>query len=203
MKIGKFPCGFIAANCYVVSHQGYNSCFLVDPGAPNPKLEKYIADEKLIPEYIILTHGHGDHTGGIDRMKELFPDIKLIAGKKEAKLLYNRDLSMGQGGIVADIEVTDGEEMDLCGFHLKFIETPGHTPGGICIYIEKEGCLFSGDTLFQFSIGRTDFPGGDFAQIEDSIVNKLFKLPDDTHVFCGHEGDTTIGNEKRYNPFVS
>lgn len=203
MKIARFVCGYIAANCYVVSHAGYRNCFIIDPGAPSPRLEQYLNDEKLVPEYIVLTHGHGDHTGGIDRLKELFPDIKLIAAKKEAKLLYSRDLSMGKGGIVADINVTDNEEMDLCGIHVKFIETPGHTPGGVCIYIESENVLFSGDTLFRFSIGRTDFPGGSFAEIEDSIVNKLFRLPDDTVVLCGHEDQTTIGTEKRYNPFVS
>lgn len=203
MKIAKFVCGPIMNNCYVLNVEDSKEAIIIDPGAPNRELEKYLIINQLDIKYIILTHGHGDHTGGIDRIKELYPEVKLMAGKKEANLLYNRNMSFGQGGIVADINVLDDDEMDLCGIHFRFIETPGHTPGGICIYVKEEKTLFSGDTLFMYSIGRTDFPGGDYEQIISSIKDKLFKLPDDTRVLCGHEMETVLGKEKQFNPFVS
>lgn len=203
MIIKCFVCSMYMSNCYVVHNDDSKECFIIDPGAPSKQLEDYLKKNELQPKYVIITHGHGDHTDGFPRLKELYPDIKLIACKKEAKLLYDRSLSMGRGGYVADIEVSDNDISNLCGINLMFIETPGHTPGGMCIYIGSEKVLFSGDTLFQYSIGRTDFWGGDFDQIENSIMNKLYKLPDDTRVLCGHMGETTIGKEKKYNPFVS
>ncbi len=203
MKIERFVCGMIMNNCYVLHNDDSKEAVIIDPGAQNSELEKYLVKNELDIKYIILTHGHGDHTGGIDRIKELYPEVKLMASKKEAKLLYDRHISFGKGGIVADINLSDGQELDICGMHFDIIETPGHTPGGICIYVKSEKTLFSGDTLFQASIGRTDFPGGNYAEIISSITDKLFKLPDDTRVLCGHEGETKIGFERKYNPFVS
>ncbi len=203
MKIACFVCGPIMNNCYVLNQEDSFDAMIVDPGAENLKLENYLFANKLNVKYIVLTHGHGDHTGGIERIKEMYPEAKLIANKQEAKLLYDRNVSFGKGGIVADINVVDNDEMDLCGIHVKFIATPGHTPGGMCIYIKSEKTLFSGDTLFFCSIGRTDFPGGSYSDLIDSIKNKLFLLPDDTRVLCGHEMETTIGKEKQFNPFVS
>ena len=115
----------------------------------------------------------------------------------------NQSIAFGQPYTVkADILVSDGDELDFGNLTMKFMHTPGHTKGGMCIYIEKANVLFSGDTLFCQSIGRTDFPGGSYAEITDSIRNKLFKLPDETNVFPGHMGTTTIGFEKENNPFV-
>ncbi len=203
MNIAQFVCGPIMNNCYVLNTDASKDVVVIDPGAQNNKLEDYLFSHNFDVKFIIVTHGHGDHTGGIDRLKELYPDLKLIACKKESKLLYDRHLSFGQGGIVADINVVDNDEMDLCGIHMKFIETPGHTPGGMCIYIKSEKILFSGDTLFMYSIGRTDLPGGSYNEIINSIKNKLFVLPDDTRVLCGHESETVLGKEKQFNPFVS
>ena len=203
MNIARFVCGPIMNNCYVLNQDDSNEAVIIDPGAENIKLEDYLFTHKLDVKFIVLTHGHGDHTGGIDRIKELYPDVKLIANKHEAKLLYDRHFSFGKGGIVADINVVDNDEMDICGIHMKFIGTPGHTPGGMCIYIKDEKTLFSGDTLFLYSIGRTDFPGGSYNDLIDSIKNKLFLLPDDTRVLCGHEMETVLGKEKQFNPFVS
>lgn len=203
MKIERFVCGMIMNNCYVLNNETGSEALVIDPGYPNRELEAYLMANKLDVKYIILTHGHGDHTGGIDRLRELYPELKLVASKKEAKLLYNRNMSFGQGGIVADMELQGEGELELCGIKMQIIETPGHTPGGICIYIESEKTLFSGDTLFQASIGRTDFPGGSYTELISSIKEKLLALPDDTRVLCGHEGETTIGAERMYNPFVS
>jgi len=202
MKIARFVCGQIMNNCYVLNSDDNKEAVIIDPGYPNRELEKYLIENQLDIKYILLTHGHGDHTGGIDRIKELYPNAQLAASKKEAKLLFDRHISFGQGGIVADINLNDGDSLDYCGMHFDVIETPGHTPGGVCYYVKSEKILFSGDTLFQCSIGRTDFPGGSYAELESSITKKLFLLPDDTRVLCGHEGETQIGYERKYNPFV-
>lgn len=193
------PSGF-AANCYLAYEDSCPSCFIVDPGAKDERLPADIEKAGLAPEFIILTHGHGDHTGGIDWLRSLYPGIKLAAHKKEAALLYDRKLSYGKGGIRADIWTDDGFELEVGTMRLRFIATPGHTPGGQCILLGKY--LFSGDTLFRASIGRTDLYGGSCEEIAESITNKLFKLPEDTAVLPGHMDATTIGYEMRYNPFV-
>ncbi len=200
MQIKRFVLGNIMTNTYLVEDEVDKKCFIVDPAEPSQRLKDEIEKDGVIPEYIILTHGHGDHTGGIADLKASYPDIKLVASRLERKFLYDRSVSFGKGGITADIEVSDGEEMQVGDIKLRFISTPGHTPGGMCVY--TDGILFSGDTLFHCSVGRTDFPGGDFGSLMTSIKEKLFILPDDTKVLPGHDAETLIGYEKRYNPFV-
>ena len=202
MKIYQFVLGPIMTNTYVAADENSKKCFIVDPAWPSNELAAKIKTEGLTPEYIILTHGHGDHTDGIPFVKDAFPEIKLVASKKEKDFLYNRNMSQGKGGIVADIWVNDGDELEVGELKLKFISTPGHTPGGMCIYIKSESVVFSGDTLFHTSVGRTDFPGGSYETLISSLKEKLLVLPEDTHVLPGHDAPTTIGYEKRYNPFV-
>ena len=201
MEIKNYIVSRFATNCYLVSDDTKHA-FIVDPGDVCNELIDEIKQEELIPDYIVLTHGHGDHTGGIDFVKEAFPDIKLIASRSEAEFLYDRSMSMGKGGIIPDIEVRDGDIINVGNMTLKVIFTPGHTPGGICLYSESDNVLFSGDTLFHCSIGRTDFPGGSTSDIFKSIKDKLLLLPDDTKVLPGHDAPTTIGYEKRYNPWL-
>ena len=202
MQIRKYVIGIYATNCYLVTDEVNNKCFIVDPAGPEPAIKDLIEKEGLSLEYMILTHGHFDHTGGIDFFKESFPDCKLVASRAERSFLFERKQSMGKGGIKADIEVRDGDTLTVGDINMRFIDTPGHTPGGMCVYIESEGVLFSGDTLFHASVGRTDLPGGDWDKLRASIADKLFALPDDVHVLPGHDAETMIGYEKRYNPFV-
>ena len=149
-----------ATNVYLVWDEESKKAFLVDPGAPVTELADLIDKEQLDLQYIMLTHAHGDHTAGLGFFREKYPDAKLVASRAERKMLYNRDRSFGTGGITADIETKDGDTLDVGNIHLKFIDCPGHTPGGMSIY--TDGVLFSGDTLFRTSVGRTDLPGGDW-----------------------------------------
>lgn len=187
-------------NMYLVWDEDSKKSFIVDPGAESAQMENAISENKLQPEYIILTHAHGDHTGGIDPLKEKYPGIKLVANRAERKMLAERSSISGGAGHTADIEVTDGDTLDVGPMHLCFIDCPGHTPGGMSILLGK--VLFSGDTLFMSSVGRTDLPGGDWDALMHTIREKLFVLPDDTVVLPGHMQETTIGFEKRCNPFV-
>ncbi|HPF19048.1 MAG: MBL fold metallo-hydrolase [Bacillota bacterium] len=200
MKVKVFPCGYLQTNCYLVWNESTKNAFIVDPGDVSPDLKAWIQKEKLTPQYVLLTHGHGDHTGGLADIKKEFPEIRSVASKKERKFLLERKTSYGAGGIECDIYVEDGQEMQAADTTLRFLSTPGHTPGGMCILMDKT--LFSGDTLFRCSVGRSDFPGGDQEALIRSIREKLLVLPADTRVLPGHEEETTIGYEERYNPFV-
>lgn len=207
MKIINIPTGALGVNTYLAVDDETKKGFIVDPGGYSNALIKAAEDEKADIEYIILTHGHADHICGVNEHLKDFPNAKVVACVAEKTMLedpaLNQSLMFGTSCIIkADILVSDGDELDIGGLTLKFLHTPGHTQGGMCIYIASENVLFSGDTLFCQSIGRTDFPGGSFAALADSIHSKLFVLPDETRVLPGHMGYTSIGDEKRSNPFV-
>ena len=208
MKMYTSIAGVVETNCYLVWDEESRDAFLIDPGAFEPGVMEKIRNESLSLEYILLTHGHGDHIGGLDAYLKKFPEVKLAAGKKEEPLLSDASLNFSEeiaGKAVTpkpDLFLKDGDEIMVGGLKIRTIETPGHTPGGISLYIESEKALFSGDTLFWQSIGRTDLPGGDMNQIVASIRNKLFNLPEDTKVYPGHMLPTEIGYEKKHNMFV-
>lgn len=207
MRITNLPSGALQANTYLAVDEKTNEGFIVDPGGYNKVLTKEVRDNDVNIKYIILTHGHSDHICGVNEHKAEFPDAKIVAYKDEEAMLENPNLNQSPGFGVpystkADILVSDGDELKVGDVTLKFIHTPGHTEGGMCIYVKEAKALFSGDTLFRQSIGRTDFPGGSYKEIMDSIRKKLFLLPDDTNVFPGHMETTSIGFEKENNPFV-
>ena len=207
MRITNLPSGALQANTYLAVDEKTNEGFIVDPGGYNKVLTKEVRDNDVNIKYIILTHGHSDHICGVNEHKAEFPDAKIVAYKDEEAMLENPNLNQSPGFGVpystkADILVSDGDELKVGDVTLKFIHTPGHTEGGMCIYVKEAKALFSGDTLFRQSIGRTDFPGGSYKEIMDSIRKKFFLLPDDTNVFPGHMGTTSIGFEKENNPFV-
>ncbi len=199
MKIMTFVEGDISTNTYVCYNDA-GSCFIVDPAVDYRPRNEFLAAQGLVPSHIILTHGHGDHTDGVPALKERFPDIKVVANRLEQNFISNNFRRYGRASISPDIWVEDGEEMSIGDIKLKFITTPGHTPGGMCIY--SGDVLFSGDTLFFCSVGRSDLPGGNSADLFASIRDKLFVLPEDTRVLPGHMDETNIGYEKRHNPFV-
>ncbi len=207
MKITSVPTGMLGVNTYLAVDEATKKGFIVDPGGYSPAITKLVKDGDIDIQYIILTHGHSDHICGVNEHLDDFPQAKVVANINEKSMLEDAGLNMSasMGGaqtVKADILVDDGDEMTVGDLTLKFLYTPGHTPGGMCIYIESENILFSGDTLFRQSIGRTDFPGGSFRDLSDAVHKKLFVLPDETNVLPGHMGATTIGFEKENNPFV-
>ena len=206
MQIERFIVGMVGTNCYVVSNEETSECFLVDPGAYSDKVIAYIREHELKPQAILLTHGHFDHIMGLDGVLREFP-IPVYAQEEEEILLkdasYNASVSYGPAYTFSGASyIKDGQILELAGMTIRAIHTPGHTIGGCCYYIESEHVLFSGDTLFHDSVGRTDFPTGSQSQLVRSSREKRLGLPEETVVCPGHMSETTIGHEKKYNPFL-
>lgn len=206
MKIVNIPTGMLQANTYLVCDETSRLGFIVDLGGYSKELKNIIEKNDIQIQYIVLTHGHGDHIGGVQEHLKDFPDAKVVCSKAEEKMLLDPELNEAHHfgpekvSFNPDILVDDGDTLTVGNMTMKFIMTPGHTEGGMCILVDD--VLFSGDTLFCRSIGRTDLAGGDFKTLMESIKNKLFLLPDETQVLPGHMGTTTIGFEKEHNPFV-
>ena len=206
MKIVNIPTGMLQANTYLVCDETSRLGFIVDLGGYSKELKNIIEKNDIQIQYIVLTHGHGDHIGGVQEHLKDFPDAKVVCSRAEEKMLLDPELNEAHNfgpekvSFKPDILVDDGDTLTVGNMTMKFIMTPGHTEGGMCILVDD--VLFSGDTLFCRSIGRTDLAGGDFRTIMESIKKKLFLLPDETQVLPGHMGPTTIGFEKENNPFV-
>ncbi len=207
MKIERFVLGPVGTNCYIVSNGETKECFLVDLAACPPELVSHIKKTGLTVKAVLLTHGHFDHIMGLDRFLEEFP-APVYACKAERELLENAQLNssasmLGQPYTFNGAEyLADGEILNLAGMKIQVLHTPGHTAGGCCYYIAGENVLFSGDTLFRASIGRTDLPTGSMSELVRSVREKLFVLPDETKVYPGHMEETDIAYEKKYNPFL-
>lgn len=195
----------IAENCYIY-HDG-KDCILFDPGSEYDVIKRYLEKNNLTVKKILLTHCHFDHVGAVAGVKKDYKP-ELICCIDDTPLLENVS-EMASMFNVADVEkpeidkfVKDGDVIEFNGVDIKVISTPGHTAGSVCYYIESDKILISGDTLFLESIGRTDFPTGSYEDIEKSIKEKLYILPEDTLVYPGHGFHTTIGHEKMNNPFI-
>jgi len=192
-------------NTYLVWDEDSKEAIYIDPAAPDKILIQEIQSKNLILKCIVNTHGHGDHIAGNKLLIDHFK-TQLCIQQDDAKMLIDPHLNFSAAigfNLVspkADIVLKDDGVLKLGNKEIIIIHTPGHTKGGICLYIEN--LLFSGDTLFCESIGRTDLPGGNYGELEKSIKEKLFILPDETIVLPGHGPETTIGHEKVENPFV-
>ena len=207
MKVGKFVLGPVATNCYIGINEETKECFIVDPATCPPEFVSYIKNAGLTVKAVLLTHGHFDHIMGLDALLKEF-SVPVYAHEAEREVLESEQLNssasmLGQPYSFSGADyVTNRQELRIAGFEILVIYTPGHTIGGCCYYIEKEKALFSGDTLFHGSVGRTDLPTGSMGQLVSSVRDRLFVLPDDTQVYPGHMDETSIGYEKKYNPFI-
>jgi glyoxylase-like metal-dependent hydrolase (beta-lactamase superfamily II) len=196
-------------NTYIVWRGGRGDCLVIDPGLEPELILAFLRDQRLVPASILLTHGHADHIGGNAALKEAFPNAPILVGAKDAVMLEdaNVNLSACFGMAVtspkADRLLHEGDCLDLAGITLEVLDIPGHSPGHVVFLYRDHPCrVFGGDVLFQGSVGRTDFPGSDGRALFTGIRTKLFTLPGDTVVFPGHGPTTTIGRERRTNPFV-
>ncbi len=212
IKIAKFEFNGFGVNTYLIISEG-GECIIVDAACNSPKerevLTKYIAEAGLKPILAINTHGHVDHICGVNFVKETF-GIEWALAQSELPVLEMADMSatlygFDLGGAVPSVEqyLTDGQTIELGDSTIEIIATPGHSAGGVCIYIPSSNVVITGDSLFKGSIGRTDLPTGDYDVLMDSIVNKILPLGDNVQVLPGHGPHSTIGSEKTQNPFVS
>lgn len=212
VKIGRMVLGVCQTSCYFVFKEGYTNkeglvpVIFVDPADDGARIADAMKQRGYAVEGILLTHGHADHIAGVEALKAL-TGAMVYACAQEADLLKDTGLNLSQMfqmacKVVPDVLLKDGEQCTIAGVQFQTIATPGHTEGSCSYYFEEGGFLISGDTLFEGSVGRTDFPTGSMSVLIRSIKEKLFKLPDKTIVYPGHGGSTTIGWEKENNPFV-
>ncbi len=210
MHIDTFVLGDFQTNCYVVRpDESKKDCVLIDPGLHPYPLVQFLQQETLNPEAVIITHGHIDHIGGVEIIRESWPKAKVYIHKADAEMLTdsNENLSMLAGTIFqarpADVVINGLTEIRAAGIRFEILHTPGHTPGGICLHCPSDGIAFVGDTLFAGSVGRSDFPGGSHEQLLQSIQTQLLVLPETTRIYPGHGPQTTLRNEKKHNPYLT
>lgn len=205
-----FVFNFIQVNTYVL-YTPSGDCVIIDPGCYATeevvKLEQFIENNKLKPYAIVLTHPHIDHVVGVQAIKTKY-GIPVMAHLKSPEILNQTEQYAANFGFanvknfLPDTYLNDGDEIYFGGSSLKVLYTPGHAEGSICLYAKDGGFVVTGDVLFQQSIGRTDLPTGNYQLLIESITNKLLNLPDETVVYAGHGGNSTIGDERRMNPFL-
>ena len=201
MRIDIIPVGELQVNCYILSSPKTKNAIIIDPGDDYPKIKSFLGQHKLSPKFIVHTHGHIDHIQADDAF-----GLAVYAHRLDVELLKDPDKNLSNflsfpfkvSSPVKPLE--DGENISLDDISLEVMHTPGHTPGGICL--KTGNVVFTGDTLFAGSIGRTDFPGASSQQLIKSIKDRLCILPDETLVYPGHGPSSSIGEEKRDNPFL-
>ena len=206
MIIKRYVLGMYQTNCYLLADENTKECAIIDPGCVSDILENEIQYNEYSVKYIFFTHGHFDHIGGLEHYMSKYDKACILMHKNDIKAIingydvFNIDIK-NKESVVKNIALhSDGDFFDIGTEKIKVIYTPGHTKGGVCLY--TDGILFSGDTLFNRSIGRTDFIDGDFNELKVSIRKLYEMLPDNTVVYPGHGETTTIKEEKIDNPYV-
>jgi len=197
-------------NTYIAHLEGREDCLVFDPGLEPDKIIEYLERHRLTPAAFVCTHGHADHIAGNAALKGRWPDCPLVIGIGDAPMLTDPKLNLSAAfgmPIVsppADQTLSEGDRFEAAGIELEVFEIPGHSPGHVVLIYKgmTPHQVFGGDVLFAGSIGRTDFPGGSFEELAAGVHRVLFALPDDTRVLPGHGPTTTVGRERRTNPFV-
>jgi len=198
--------GALETNCYILGDEKTKQAVVIDPGGDFEIIEDHLKKLKLKVQYIILTHGHIDHIGALGELKKA-TGAEILIHSKDSAMLYdlNQNLSIFSGDkiipIKADKLLEEGDIIQCGGIKLEVLHTPGHTPGGISLLTDK--MIFTGDTLFCGSIGRTDFPGSSYQKLLSSIKEKLLSKDDDFIIYPGHGPSSTIGDERKNNPFLT
>jgi hydroxyacylglutathione hydrolase len=201
------PVGMLQCNCSIFGDEQTREAIVVDPGDNIPQILEILARHALRVKAIVITHAHIDHIGGAAKLKQA-TGAPVYMNENDAELRDQLDVQAAWLGMAPperteiDTPAREGDVLQLGPAEFQILATPGHTQGSISLWIPAENKLVAGDTLFRESVGRTDLPGGNGRQIVDSIREKLFKLPEDATVIPGHGEPTTIGHEKRFNPFV-
>ncbi|MHC4233171.1 MAG: MBL fold metallo-hydrolase [Planctomycetota bacterium] len=211
MIIDTLVLGDFQTNCFCVrQNEEVSDCLIIDPGMGAEVLVQMLQEKGYTPVEILLTHGHADHIGGVESLRQHWPGVRVSIHKDDAGMLTDPadNLSLMAGVMVqarpAEVLLNSEDRYyEAAGLRFKVLHTPGHTPGGICLYASDDDILFAGDTLFAGSVGRSDFPGGDHRVLIDMIRQKLLILPEKTVVYTGHGDATTIGHEKESNPFLT
>ncbi len=207
IKVSSIRVSVFATNCYLVQNTETKEGFLIDPGDYEEKILEVLRKEEVKLSAIYLTHGHLDHFMATERIRAEY-NVPVYCHEAELAVLSDpvQNLTsrfMRRGCVLEGATgLKDGAEFTAAGVKVAVLHTPGHTPGGCCYYLEENGILFSGDTLFYRSIGNTEFPGGSMGILSRSIREKLYTLPEETVVYAGHGEETDIGSEMRENPFV-
>ena len=207
IRIKSLLVGMVQTNCYIIYNDETKAAVIVDPGDGAKQISSRCREYGVKPEAILLTHGHFDHMMAAEQLRDEW-GLKIYSSKKEVEVLQdgNKNLMLKwyqkAYSLTPDVTLMDGEEFERIGFKWKMLLTPGHTCGSCCYYIAEEDVLFSGDTLFQMSYGRIDFPTGSGRDMVNSVQKLLTTLPEDTMVYPGHMDATTIGHEKKYNPLA-
>ncbi len=206
MQIETFVVGVMNTNCYLVVNEESRRAVVVDPAVCSAQMMEYIQREDLQVEAVLLTHGHFDHIMGIDDLRKKFP-VPVYVHQDEREMMNDPVMNFSAGyfggySFADAVYIRGGQTLSHAGYDFRVLHTPGHTRGGVCYYVETEKVLFSGDTLFRETVGRTDFPDGSMSDLVRGIQEKLYVLPDDVEVYPGHMEKTTIGHEKRYNLFL-
>ncbi|MCL2617169.1 MAG: MBL fold metallo-hydrolase [Defluviitaleaceae bacterium] len=208
MNIKKIVTKTYQENVYVYYDEASKVGAVIDPGSDAKDIIKFLDETGLKIEYILLTHGHFDHIMAVKEVAA-HTGAPVAAGVDERELLGSGTLNFAMEvygtdyGVSVDVPLKDGDVLNVGGARIKVLHTPGHTKGGVCFYDEAEGVLFSGDTLFHESIGRTDFPGGNMNTLDASIKSKIYTLPPQTLIYPGHMRMTTVEHEIKNNPFVN
>lgn len=201
MTITTLQVGPIMTNCYLLCDESAKVCALIDPGDDAPQLEKLVTQSGCTLQYILLTHGHFDHTSAVRSLLEKHPSTPVY--------IHERDSVDGRGGELLFTRVDaahqryykEGDTLPLGGLTLRVMETPGHSEGSVCLLLDRERVIFAGDTLFRCSCGRCDFPGGDYRRMLASLA-RLAALEGDWRVLPGHDRETTLDYERRVNPYM-
>jgi glyoxylase-like metal-dependent hydrolase (beta-lactamase superfamily II) len=204
MIVGKLELGPFATNCYIVGSESNREGMIIDPADKAKEILKRVEDLQLDIKLIALTHGHIDHIGALKKIKEA-TGAEVAIHADDAGSLRKQPLTIMLGLFYPippppDRLLKDGDSIEVGDLHFAVLHTPGHTPGGICLL--GEGVVFSGDTLFNYGVGRADLPGGNESRLMNSIQSRLMTLPDETIVYPGHGIDTTIGAERKGNPYL-